>query len=281
MIKLKNKYNDSTIKLFLKKIGLSQRTITNLAKQLGLMKINGDSKIMTDIIKKGQTLELYLKDEKPTTNVPKSSGKLNIVFEDDYFLIVDKPSNLPTIPSHNHEDNLASQVVNYIDNCVFRAMNRLDADTTGCVLIVKDVITENLVRNNGKIYKEYIAIVNGKTSKKGIIDYNIKDDVNLKKRVVSQDGLPAITYYKRLKYYKSKDVSIIKCHLKYGRTNQIRCHFASINHPLMNDSKYAIIENCNDSFYLRCYKLTFVHPYLNRKIKIKLPLNLNNYLKKI
>lgn len=281
MIKLINKHNDSTIKVFFKKIGLSQRTITNLSKELGLMKINGKAKIMTDIIKKGQSLELNLKDENSTTNIPKSNGKLKIIYEDEYLLIVDKPINLPTIPSYNYKDNLASQVISYLNNCVFRAMNRLDADTTGCVLIVKDVITENLLRYNGRIYKEYVAIVNGKINKKGIIDSNIKDNETLKKRVVSEDGLPAITYYKKLKYVKNNDVSIIKCNLKYGRTNQIRCHLASINHPLTNDNKYSNLSNTGKSFYLRCYKLIFVHPYTNRKIKIKLPLKLKDYLKKI
>lgn len=269
MIKLKNRKKDIKVKAFLKQQGLSQRTITELSKELGLMKIDEKSVIMTDLIKKNQTLNLHLNDSKISTTIPKSTNLPNIIFEDEHILVVDKPSNLPTIPSFNYEDSLASQVMNYLKTGIFRAMNRLDADTTGCVLIVKNVIIENLLQAKGNIKKEYVAIVEGKTPKNAIINIPIKDAPELKKRIVCNDGLPAITHFKRIKYSKKDNFSIIRCNLKYGRTNQIRCHLSAIGHPLVGDSKYGSNAKI-DTFFLRCYHLKFKHPITKKTINIKL-----------
>lgn len=270
MIYLKNKYKTCTIKEFLKFKGLSKRTLTKLAKELGNMKIDDAPAIMTDTIPKNKILCIDLKETKPQTAVPLSNKPLKIVFEDEYILIVDKPNKLPTIPSHNFNDSLASQVVNYLgENCVFRALNRLDAHTTGLVVIAKDVVTENLLIERGNIQKWYIAKVEGKTARRGCIDAPIIDDENQCKRVVDKNGLPAITYYKRLRY--KNGISLVRCNLIYGRTNQIRCHFSYIGHPLIDDTKYN--PNCKTQdaiFYLRCYKMLLIHPYSNKLIKIKI-----------
>lgn len=270
MIYLKNKHKTCTVKEFLKFKGLSKRTLTKLAKELGIMKINDKPVIMTDTICKNEILRINLNEPKPKTAIPYSKKPLNIVFEDEYILIVDKPSNLPTIPSHNFDDSLASQVVNYLgNNCVFRALNRLDAHTTGLVIIAKDIVTENLLIENGNIKKWYLANVDGKIPRRGCINAPIIDDKNLCKRVIDKNGLPAITYYKRLRY-KNK-MSLVRCNLVYGRTNQIRCHFSYIGHPLVDDYKYNTNCKIPDAiFYLRCYKLHFKHPYSNKLIKIKI-----------
>lgn len=270
MICLKNTFKTCTVKQFLRQKGLSQRTITKLSKELGLMQINGKAVIMSDQIKKHEVICLSEQEHDFTPNFPLSKKTINIVYEDDYLLIVDKPSGLPTIPSSNYIDSLASRVTSYFNgSTIFRAINRLDADTTGLVLIVKDVITENLLIANGDIKKWYLAEVDGKTKRKGCINAPIIDNTQLKKRVVHPNGLPAITYYKRLNYKDNK--SLIKCHLIYGRTNQIRCHLSYIGHPLTNDKKYnEHTINEEKKFYLRCYKVKFKHPYTNKTIKITL-----------
>ena len=101
MINLKNTYKTTTIKEFLKHKGLSSRTITQLSKELGILKINGEPKILKDIITKKQKLQIEYVEENFTQNYPKSSEPINIVYEDKNILIVDKPSNLPTIPSYS------------------------------------------------------------------------------------------------------------------------------------------------------------------------------------
>lgn len=275
MISLKNDYKTTTIKQFLKYKGLSYRTITQLAKEFGILTIDNCPQILTNTINKGKTLQINYEDKKATTNYPYSNAPLNIVYEDKDILIVDKPNKLPTIPSHNYKDSLASRVIHYLGEITFRALNRLDADTTGIVIIAKNVITENILSHSGNIKKYYITVVEGKTKLSGTVNAPIKDSQVLKRRIVSNDGLPAITYYRRLKYNKIEDTSIIKCHLQFGRTNQIRCHLSHILHPLKFDTKYgSLFLDTSQTFYLRCYKVTFKHPYSNKLIKIILPLNL-------
>lgn len=258
-----------TIKEFLKKQGLSLRTLTQLSKSLGILSINNMVANMKTIIDKGQILKINYIEKEYSKNIPIIEKPINIIYEDEYLLIVDKPINLPTIPSYSYADSLAGRVRYYLGKGVYRALNRLDADTTGFVIIAKDIITENLMRANANIKKYYLAVVEGKINLRGKISAPIQDDDRLKRRVVTKEGLPAITYYKRLKYNKYDNLSIIECHLKYGRTNQIRCHLSYISHPLKYDTKYGS-QFQNSNFYLRCYKLYFFHPYMNKKIKLQL-----------
>lgn len=273
MIELKNKVKTTTVKNFLKMQGLSSRTLTQLAKEYGTLKVENCILNMKSTIYKNQILQINYVEKYTSTNIPVIDKPINVVYEDDYILIVDKPPCIPTTPSFSYDDSLAGRVLNYLGKCTFRALNRLDADTSGCVIIAKDVITENLLEKNGKIKKYYLALVEGKTKWLGKIDAPIKDDGLLKRRIVAKDGLPAITYYKRLKYHKSVDCSLVKCRLKFGRTNQIRCHLSYIGHSLIYDTKYQSTHN-QGKFYLRCYKVYFIHPYTNKKILINLSPNL-------
>lgn len=265
----KNSNKPMPIKEFLKRQGLSSRTLTELSKTLGILTINDIVANMKTIIQKGQILKINYVEKENSKNIPIIEKPINIVYEDDYLLIVDKPINLPTIPSFSYNDSLAGRVQNYLGKGIYRAMNRLDADTTGLVIIAKDIITENLMRAKAKIKKYYLAIVEGKTKLFGKISAPIQDDTSLKRRVVNNNGLPAITFYRRLKYDKYDKTSTIECHLKYGRTNQIRCHLSYITHPLKYDIKYGS-QFTGSTFFLRCYKLYFIHPYNHKKIKIKI-----------
>ncbi len=263
------------IEKFLLKKGLSTKTIKLLAKDKNSLKINNITKSINDYIKRNETLDITYIDINLANNIPLSNSPINIIYEDDNILIVDKESNLPTTPTYNHQDSLASRVQNYLGNITFRALNRLDLDSTGIIVIAKNVFTENILLNKCKIKKNYVAVVEGKVKKLGKIDAKIMDDTILKKRVVSHNGLTAITYYKRINYNNISNTSVVKCNLKYGRTNQIRCHFSHIGHPLKYDTKYGS-KFSNGKFYLRCFLIKFHHPYNNKKIKIKLPYTLSH-----
>ena len=176
--------------------------------------------------------------------------KFEIVYEDDWLLIVNKGANLPVHPSLNHYDiSLSNGVRAYFDNIglnkTVRLVNRIDKDTTGLIVIAKcEYIQECLIKqmNDDSFIKEYIAIARGLLDSSGVIDFPIarKDGSIIERCVDLVRGENAITNYVRLKYNPELDISLVKCRLLTGRTHQIRVHFAYIGHPLLGDSLYGL-----------------------------------------
>lgn len=186
--------------------------------------------------------------------------KFEILYEDDWLLIVNKGANLPVHPSLNHYDiSLSNGVRAYFDkiglNKTVRIVNRIDKDTTGLVVIAKcEYIQECLIKqmNDNSFIKEYIAIARGLVDSSGVIDFPIarKDGSIIERCVDLVRGENAITNYVRLNYNPELDISLVKCRLLTGRTHQIRVHFAYIGHPLLGDSLYGL--ECGGSCNALC-----------------------------
>ena len=186
--------------------------------------------------------------------------KFEIVYEDEWLLIVNKGANLPVHPSLNHYDiSLSNGVRAYFDkiglNKTVRIVNRIDKDTTGLVVIAKcEYIQECLIKqmNDNSFIKEYIAIARGLVDSSGVIDFPIarKDGSIIERCVDLVRGENAITNYVRLNYNPELDISLVKCRLLTGRTHQIRVHFAYIGHPLLGDSLYGL--ECGGSCNALC-----------------------------
>lgn len=186
--------------------------------------------------------------------------KFEIVYEDDWLLIVNKGANLPVHPSLNHYDiSLSNGVRAYFDkiglNKTVRLVNRIDKDTSGLVVIAKcEYIQECLIKqmNDDSFIKEYIAIARGLVDSSGVIDFPIarKDGSIIERCVDLVRGENAITNYVRLNYNPELDISLVKCRLLTGRTHQIRVHFAYIGHPLLGDSLYGL--DCGSSCNALC-----------------------------
>jgi 23S rRNA pseudouridine1911/1915/1917 synthase len=154
----------------------------------------------------------------------------------------------------------------------FRAVNRLDKDTSGIVLIAKDMLTASLLSNqikSGEFIKTYLAIVVGKPNKNHFFIEKpiMKESENSIKRVCNDKGKYAKTecfYIKDI----NENLSLLKLVLHTGRTHQIRVHLSSINLPLYADSLYGERVD-NESYYLHANSLTFNHPYNKEKITLK------------
>ena len=189
-------------------------------------------------------------DENYNNIVSNPDIKFEIVYEDDWLLIVNKGANLPVHPSLNHYDiSLSNGIRAYFDkiglNKTVRLVNRIDKDTTGLVVIAKcEYIQECLIKqmNDNSFIKEYIAIARGMVDSSGVIDFPIarKDGSIIERCVDLVRGENAITNYVRLNYNPELDISLVKCRLLTGRTHQIRVHFAYIGHPLLGDSLYGL-----------------------------------------
>ena len=235
-------------------------------------------------------------DDNYNNIVSNSDIKFEIVYEDEWLLIVNKGANLPAHPSLNHYDiSLSNGVRAYFDkiglNKTVRLVNRIDKDTTGLVVIAKcEYIQECLIKqmNDDSFIKEYIAITRGLVDSSGVIDFPIarKDGSIIERCIDLVRGENAITNYVRLNYNPELDISLVKCRLLTGRTHQIRVHFAYIGHPLLGDSLYGCdcvdVDNCDFEKFkpdlmnhqaLQSNRVCFIHPISKKIIDIGLDID--------
>ena len=248
-------------------LGFSTSLIARV--KFGGVYLNGEEVHMRAIVSPGDKI-CILYPEEDSENIKPINIPLDIVYEDEYILAVNKPINMPVHPSKgNSLPTLANAVRAYLDRpFVFRAVNRLDRDTSGIVLIAKDPLTgAKLCRSikNGGLGKKYIAIVKGvPNSKSGVINAPIErlSEGNIK-RVVRTDGKESITEYKVLSTTVDGN-SICEIIPITGRTHQIRVHMAHIGHPLINDFLYGERVD-NQTYKLHCYLIEFDHPYSDEK----------------
>ena len=243
---------------FLKKrAGFSASLVTRV--KFGGVFINGENVHMRATVKSGDCVDVYLPEE-ASENIPPIDIPLNVIYEDEDLIAVDKPKNMPTHPSRgNSLPTLANAVSAHLKRpFVFRAINRLDRDTSGIVLIAKNAYSAiklyAKMRERGFV-KKYLALVKGVPSEShGIIDAPIEriEEGNIK-RVVRSDGKRAITEYE-LKEVLDDGNSILEITLHTGRTHQIRVHMAHIGHPLVDDFLYGERTGL-DNYFLRCVRL--------------------------
>ena len=205
---------------------------------------------------------------------------MNVLFEDEAMLILNKPFNCPVHPSILHfEDSLSNGVKYYYESqClpfVFRCINRLDRDTTGLVVIAKNMLSGaalNLAMVNREIHRTYLAVVKGELPESGIIDFPIarKDGSTVERCVDFECGEHAVTHFECVD--KNEKYSLAKIWLETGRTHQIRVHMNAIGHPLPGDFLYHNDRSEIGRQALHSWRLEFVHPVTGRILKFEQPL---------
>ena len=261
----------SLIKDFLRKIGLSVTLIKKV--KYGGVSVNGTAVTMRHRIKGGDKIEVSLPEE-ASENVEPKNIPIRVLYEDSQILVVDKPKNMPTHPSRaNSLPTLAEAVAYYVGSpFVFRAVNRLDRDTSGIVLIAKNQFAASKLSEDmksGKFEKYYSALLSkAPENKKGIIDAPItREEEGSILRVVREDGKRAVTEYEVAKIYDDGRARV-NIRLYTGRTHQIRVHFAHIGAPLYADFLYGERVEGED-YDLRCSRLVFPHPVSRKIMDIK------------
>ena len=233
-------------------------------------------------------ITIDLNYDEDNSNIVSKQMNLDIVYEDEGMLIINKPSGIAIHPSIRHyEDSIASGIKYYFESIgihkKIRPVNRLDLNTSGLVIFAKnEYIQENLIKQmQAKTFtKEYLAIVTEiLENKTGIIDKPIaRKEGSIIERCVSETGQRAITEYEVIREFGNN--SLVKCKLLTGRTHQIRVHFADIGHPLLGDSLYGEKSDLIEGQALHCYKLKFLHPVTTKELVIKCDLSnkINNIL---
>lgn len=247
--------------------GLSARTLAVLKRTENGITVNGSLLRTIDIVREGDEVKIHLPYE--STSVTPVKGMLDVIYEDDYLLVVNKPSNMPVHPVKSHQTDTLSNIIAYRSkeigsDFVFRAVNRLDRDTSGLVIIAKDRHTASLMQNTDT-EKHYLAVCHGKTDESGTINKPIRLSDNSKiVRCVADDGQNAVTHYKTIKHF-GDSYSLVDLVLETGRTHQIRCHMSHTGHPLLGDDLYGGSLDWISRQALHCRAVTFTHP-LNGKV---------------
>lgn len=222
----------------------------------------------------GDTITINFDYEEDNSNIIPTKMNLNIIFEDDWLLVVNKPAGIAIHPSVLHYyDSLCNGIKFYFDKIglkkKIRPVNRLDLNTSGLVVFAKcEYIQEYLINQmkNNQFKKEYLAVCNGFFDKKsGTINLPIaRKENSIIERCISENGQTAITHYEVLK--KFDNYSLVKCSLETGRTHQIRVHMSAIGHPLLGDSLYGSISDLINRQALHCFNLQFIHPVYNNDL---------------
>jgi 23S rRNA pseudouridine1911/1915/1917 synthase len=271
------------------KFSMSDRLLLKL-KKLDKIYLNGKVTSVNHPIVENDLIECHLDYDEDNSNIVPTKISINIIYEDEAYLVVNKPAGIPVHPSMDHyTDSLANGVIFYFNQIglkkKIRPVNRLDKDTSGIVIFAKnEYIQECLIKQmkNKQFIKKYIAIVNGNLDNlEGIINAPIaRKENSIIERCVSETGDTAITHYKVLK--RNDNFDVIECILETGRTHQIRVHFAYLGHSLLSDTLYGVSSPLINRQALHAYEVEFIHPITKQKVKYiaDIPDDFKNILKK-
>ena len=264
---------------FLKERGYSRHALTLLKQTEGGILCNGKEVYLSQPLRKGDRMDLFLKEEVPEEIEPVELP-FGIVYEDDDLMVVDKPADMPVHPSmKNHDNTLANAAAWYGrtkgDSFVYRCVNRLDRDTTGLLILAKHILSATGLYGQMRareIRRTYLAIVKGMIREEGTIDLPVgrKEDSAIERMIDLEHGERAVTHYLPVRH--GKDWTLIECRLETGRTHQIRVHMSSFGHPLIGDFLYGRREEQMPRQALHSWKLSFVHPIMGRPMEFVSPL---------
>lgn len=259
-----NNIEKDTVRNFLQRnIGFSLTTWRKV-KQNGGIKVNGTPALPNTMISSGDRITV---DWPSDCTISPIDLPINIKYEDDYLLVIDKPANMLVHPAkYTDTETLANAIIYYYQQndlaYGFHPVHRLDRNTSGLVLIAKLPYVQHLLAENNikKVRRLYWCVAEGTiTPSCGVIDTPIqRHPDSIIERIVHPDGQPAITIYRLLK--ELRKASLLEIELKTGRTHQIRVHLSSIGHPLLGDDLYGGSTKLINRQALHALRLTFVHP---------------------
>ena len=276
---------DRTVKDYLyTEVGVSRSVLIRLKKREDGILLNGSHVTVRAILKAGDCLRIAIDDtnDERIGKIPPVDLPLSIAYEDEELLVLNKPYGMPTHPTHGHyEDTLANAVVYYMHkqgvmDFVFRAVNRLDRDTSGLVIVCKNQLScakLSASLRQGKIVKKYLALLCGIVKEEcGSIDRPIRraaESIIIRECCEKGQGDEALTLYRVLARYKEH--TLVCASPITGRTHQLRVHFASMGHPILGDDLYGSPSHRISRQALHAVYLSFPHPTTKEQMSILCP----------
>lgn len=284
-----NRLSTKLYSILKQEMKLSSRLVDLLKRNCGIT-VNGLPHRIIDPVKPGDFIQVSWEDENDPWIAPEELP-IEILYEDDWFLALNKPAGIPVHPSANHQSGTLANRVQYHFHkaglsAKIRPVNRLDKDTSGITLFAKhshaqDQIIRQMKHNT--VHKEYLGIVEGAFSPcSGTIDLPIlRKPESVMERIVHLSGEKSVTHYETIMIYD--EYSLMRFVLETGRTHQIRVHCRASGHPILGDWLYSENKTALISRQaLHSHKLEFIHPASGERIRIRshLPEDMRKVLRK-
>jgi 23S rRNA pseudouridine1911/1915/1917 synthase len=254
----------------------------------GRVKLDGQAVAPKTKLSGGETLDTDFPVDEIHTEAKAEDIPLEVIFEDEHLLVINKPPGLVVHPgAGNRDGTLLNALLHHAPSLagVVRAgiVHRLDKDTSGVMMVAKTPEAQTkLVRQlaSRSASREYLALVHGELKRENTISNNMgrHPKERTKMAVVVFNGKPAITHFKPREHFggpamKGKHYTLVECKLETGRTHQIRVHMASIKHPIVGDSTYGKRgDELFDRQALHAWRLTLTHPATGQTVKFVAPL---------
>jgi 23S rRNA pseudouridine1911/1915/1917 synthase len=254
---------------------------TRLTRKLirnGYITLNGETAYAHDVLKAGDRIEVIV-NTGDTQDITPENIPIEVAYEDDDLLIVNKPPFMVVHPTRSHQEGTLANAVTYYfrergENYIVRLVNRIDRDTSGLVMIAKSQFAHQAMAkqmDDNVVEKYYIAVVKGLLEGKGTIDAPIDrpNEIALKREVL-EEGYPAVTHYEALKSGNNMSSLLIK--LDTGKTHQIRVHMSYIGHPIVGDHLYGEESHDIDRQALHAYRLSFKSLRTGDYVQVEAPI---------
>lgn len=268
-------------KYLMDKLDVSRSKIQKLVDSESIL-VNGMKTKSSYVVKLNDTIEILSMDDEEM-DVEAENIELDIVYEDDYLLVVNKPSGMVVHPGNgNYNHTLVNALMYHCNNLSTvngsirpGIVHRIDADTSGLLLVAKnDMVHNDLAKqiSEKSVVRKYVCLVHGVINEdSATIDAPIGRDKNNRKKmcVTADNSKDAVTNIRVLERYNSS--TLIECSLETGRTHQIRVHMEYINHPVVNDPVYGYnkIDDKDFGQMLHAKEIGFIHPVTHEFMDFK------------
>lgn len=261
---------------FLKSKNYSTQSLKILKQNPKAIFVNGKPAFLNQVLSPGDAVCVHIWDRENSDGILPMQLPLDIVYEDEDLLVVNKPAGMPVHPSFRNRDNtLGNGLMWYFgqqgETFVFRCINRLDRDTSGLTVVAKHMVSAGMLQ--GKMQREYLAIVKGEMPPgNGKIDAPIgrKEGSCLERMIDWKYGEPAVTHYCVLSAKNGH--SLVSLQLETGRTHQIRVHMKYLGYPLIGDYLYYPDKKFMDRQALHACRLRFAQPLTGEELTFCAPM---------
>ena len=269
------------VEQFLRRKRYSGQNLSEIKRMPKSILVNGVHYYMRQELSKGDHLQVRICETKNSEKIPPTNLPLDIIYEDEDLLVLNKPAGMPIHPSlNNYTNSIANALAYYFQSqgkpFIFRCCNRLDRDTSGLTIVSKHLVSGSILSDMTKyreVHREYLAIARGSvTPSEGTIQAPLgrKDGTIIERTVDWEHGEDAVTHYKVVK--EANGHSLVSLRLETGRTHQIRIHMKYLGYPLIGDYLYNPDMEYMTRQALHSHHMEFTHPITGEHMSFTAPM---------